>query len=761
MLDGSRDAVGFPIPRAAYSGRRDVAGSGGVRREIPLPPGEQWLAGMVFAIGLLLSLAAFFAVRGNLVAHGKMEFDWVAHNRINALKKGIEDGLEAVKSTRDLIAVAGPVSREGFDRYTKALFERYRGIHSLEWVPLIRRGGRDAHEEEGRRSYGTYAIVEPDGAGGKRGVEARDVYFPIYFVSPLRDGSRHIGFDYGSSALYGHLLDRAWSSGQMTVSSRIPLLEGDQSYYGFQAFQPVYARGAATDTEAQRRKSLVGFVVGVFRIFELASASIAVLEPRGVEFLVRDETAPAGQEFLDFYSSRLSPHAETVADYTVAPSWTLEGSPRLTKYFPVADRRWSITCAATDHFRSAEGFNNGPWIVLGGGLSITLLMVLFLVFARTGVRVRLRMAQELLKSEQKLTVLFRQSPDIIMTVSRDGETLVVNRPESASGGRPAVVPQRMFERYDQALETAFALSKADAFGFADDDSKWWELRTVPLRVGERVTAAMVIATDVTEKRMLEAHAMRNARLASLGVLAASVAHEINNPNNAIQFNASILKRSFSDMVRVLERFRQEHGDFTIGGVPVAQATEGMPRLLEGIENGSRRIQAIVGNLKHMARHDDGELNQNVPLGEVLRTAVSILQSQVHKHCDDCRLEVHEPLPCVRGNAQQLEQVFINLILNALQSLPQRSAQVRIEAALEEESEFVWVSVLDQGRGISEENLRQVLEPFFTTKGGQGGTGLGLSISQRIVQNHGGKMEIASTPGKGTEVVVRLPVSRVA
>ncbi|MCB1764429.1 MAG: HAMP domain-containing histidine kinase, partial [Gammaproteobacteria bacterium] len=112
---------------------------------------------------------------------------------------------------------------------------------------------------------------------------------------------------------------------------------------------------------------------------------------------------------------------------------------------------------------------------------------------------------------------------------------------------------------------------------------------------------------------------------------------------------------------------------------------------------------------------------------------------------------------VRGNPQQLEQVFINVILNALQSLTDRSASVRINALVEEDGEFVRVSVSDQGTGISEGIQSRVLDPFFTTKSGDGGTGLGLSISHRIIQNHKGKMALNSKPGKGTDVVIKLPV----
>ncbi len=732
------------------------ATSGDMPRKLPLARGEQWLAGMVLGIGLVLTFGAFIAVRSNFESHHQMEFNWVAHNRINALKKGIQDGLEAVRSIRDLFNVAGSVNREGFERYAEAVFKRYPGIHSLEWVPLVRHSGNDTYASDDWLPD----IDKPEGDGNLGAVE-RNFHFPIHYISPQRPGIQSVGFDYGSVPIYRQLLEHACNSGQMAVSRRIPLLKGNGSYYGFQAFQPVYERGATTDTELKRRKALIGFVVGVFRIYELANASISMLEPRGVEFLVRDESASAGEEFLDFYASRLNPRDGTSADFTVAPPWTLDDSRRLTEHFQVADRRWSITCAATDQFRSGEGFGNGPWIVLTGGLSITLLMFLFIVFTRAGIRVRLRMAEELLESEQKLAVLFEQSPDFIMTVDRKGETRMINRPGADGRGWPAVVPERLLARYEQALEAAFSDKKTDEFDFADSNANWWELRTVPLRVGDHVTAAMVIATDITEKRMLEAHAMRNARLASLGVLAAGVAHEINNPNNAIQFNASILTRSMCDIAKVLTQFQREHGDFTVGGVPVAQALDGMPRLLEGIERGSRRIQSIVGNLKHMARQDDGDLDQKVDLAEVLQTAMSILQSQISKHCDDCRLNIPHSLPPVRGNDQQLEQVFINLILNALQSLSKREDTVRIEAAVEEESEFVRISIRDQGCGIPQDVLGQVLEPFFTTKENQGGTGLGLSISRRIVQNHGGRVEIASTPGEGTEVVVRLPVSRVA
>ena len=185
---------------------------------------------------------------------------------------------------------------------------------------------------------------------------------------------------------------------------------------------------------------------------------------------------------------------------------------------------------------------------------------------------------------------------------------------------------------------------------------------MPIRSGEGpVTAAMVIAADVTEKRNLEAQALHNARLASIGVLAAGVAHEINNPNNAIQFNASLVSRAWQDITPILREYFEENGDFALGGLPFSEARDSFPRLLSEITRNSDRIRRIVQNLKHMSRQDTGELTEKVDIQQVLEATVMILHNQIQKFTDVCTLEVPDGLPAVSGNSQQLEQVFINVL----------------------------------------------------------------------------------------------------
>ena len=710
---------------------------------------ELWFPSMLLIAGMAVTLSAFFTIKGELDSHRQIEFSWEAHNRNNALKKGIEDGLESVKTVRDLFRSSEQVSQAEFGLFAKALLARYRGIHALIWV-----------SRESSNDYEVAASV----AGQESGMpDQQSERFTLTYIEPLRQDGHQVGFDYGSDQLFHKLLERASRSGELTVSGRIRLLQREGPQFGIMAIQPVYANDLPLATDEQRVAALRGFAVGLFRIPDIATAAISHLEPRGVEFLVLDESAAPDQRFLDFYASRLNPQSHTTFDYTEAPEWTLKDAARVRQTFPVADRIWSITSSPTDNFLSAEGFASGANITLIGGTALTLTMALFVFFARAGIKARMKIEQELRKSEQKLRVLFNQSPDIIMTVDEAGNCLMINHPlqkqyrEDNDQGSAVFLSQKVQEKYKEVLKTVLQTGAASEIQFSGDDHFCWELRIVPLRMTADVAVAMVIMKDVTEKRMLEANTIRNARLASLGVLAASVAHEINNPNNTIQFNISILLRSWKDILGILSAFQKEHGGFMVGGVPVEQALTGTPRLLESIERSARRIETIVGNLKHLARPDQGELDHEVDIPEVLHTALSILQNQIRMLCDDCRLDIIEPLPAVRGNAQQLEQVFINVILNALQSLPRRSAAVHISAMREEDGEFIRVTVSDQGSGISEGDQSRVLEPFFTTKSEQGGTGLGLSISYRIIQNHKGKMVLNSNPGMGTDVIMRLPV----
>ena len=381
-----------------------------------------------------------------------------------------------------------------------------------------------------------------------------------------------------------------------------------------------------------------------------------------------------------------------------------------------------------------------------------------------------KLADEALReSEAKLRDLFQQSPDIIMTVDDRGKILLMNRSTPALPAERAVghsslalMPREFRKWFRKALKKVFRKGVTRQFQYSADDGTYWEGRIVPICSDDGpVTAAMVIAGDVTEKRNLEAQALRNARLASIGVLAAGVAHEVNNPNNAIQFNASLVSRAWQDITPILREYFDENGDFAMGGLSFSESRDNFPHLLSEIVRNSDRIRRIVQNLKHMSRQDAGALTETVDIQQVLQAAVMILHNQIQKFTDVCTLVVPDGLPYVAGNSQQLEQVFMNVLLNALQALPERTRGVHISAGFDADSGMLWITVRDEGRGISERDLGRLTEPFFTTRTDAGGTGLGLSISRSIIERHGGSLSFESVSGVGTTVTIRVPATQKA
>ena len=279
-----------------------------------------------------------------------------------------------------------------------------------------------------------------------------------------------------------------------------------------------------------------------------------------------------------------------------------------------------------------------------------------------------------------------------------------------------------------------------------------------------IVSASTIARDITERKKAEEQArlhqqqlLQADKMASLGILVSGVAHEINNPNNLILLNASILREVWGDLLPILKNHYESNGDFSVGGLPYLNSRDKIGKLFSGITDGADRIQKIVESLKDFARQDTGDLNQQIDINKMIESAIVIAHNLIKKSTHCFSVEYGEKLPLVKGNYQQLEQVVINLLTNACQALV--SMDNKITLSTTKKFENVIIKVFDEGTGIPKENLKRVFDPFFTTKRATGGTGLGLSISYNIIKDHNGELAFESKPGKGTTATVKLPVSK--
>ena len=277
-----------------------------------------------------------------------------------------------------------------------------------------------------------------------------------------------------------------------------------------------------------------------------------------------------------------------------------------------------------------------------------------------------------------------------------------------------------------------------------------------------------IARDVTDRKQIEEQAkihqqqlMQAGKMVALGTLVSSVAHEINNPNNFIMLNTPILSEAWKGAMPILNEYYERNGDFVIGGIKYTEMCDNITMLFSGILDGAKRIKQIVENLKDFVRRDASDMTQSVDINAVLRSAISLLSNVIMKSTNHFSVEYGKNLPVLRGNFQRFEQVIINLVQNACQSLPDERKGIFASTSYDEKRRSIVVKVEDQGTGIPSENLSHITEPFYTTKSDSGGLGLGLSISSRIVKEHGGTLTFTSEPGKGTKAEIVLPMYQVS
>ena len=266
-----------------------------------------------------------------------------------------------------------------------------------------------------------------------------------------------------------------------------------------------------------------------------------------------------------------------------------------------------------------------------------------------------------------------------------------------------------------------------------------------------------IEADEKEKN-IQAKLIQTNKMTSLGTLASGIAHEINNPNNFIMTNAQMFADIWEDAEKILREHYEEQGDFSLAGLSFDELEEMVPGMLSGMIEGSRRISNIIKSLKEFSRPVDNRLQEKIDVNSVIYFSVSILDGQVKKYTDTFVKNLGENLPEVFGNAQQIEQVIINLIQNALHALPDREHGIYISSSYDADSGYLRIMIKDEGTGMKKEVVDRITEPFFTTKKKSGGTGLGLYISYSIIKKHKGFLDIKSELGKGTEVLVKLPAA---
>lgn len=258
--------------------------------------------------------------------------------------------------------------------------------------------------------------------------------------------------------------------------------------------------------------------------------------------------------------------------------------------------------------------------------------------------------------------------------------------------------------------------------------------------------------------------VQSEKLASIGQLAAGVAHEINNPVGYVFSNFGSLERYLDDLFRMLAAY--EAAEARLAGTPEGEQLaalreeieldylkEDVPTLMAESREGIARVRKIVQDLKDFSHVDARREWEWTDLHKGLDSTLNIVNNEIKYKADV--VKEYGRLPEVRCLPSELNQVFMNLLVNAAQAIDKPRGTIHVRTGVD--AEQVWIEIEDDGCGMGADTLSRIFDPFFTTKPVGKGTGLGLSLSYGIVKKHGGRIEVTSEPGHGTRFRVTLPV----
>lgn len=281
-------------------------------------------------------------------------------------------------------------------------------------------------------------------------------------------------------------------------------------------------------------------------------------------------------------------------------------------------------------------------------------------------------------------------------------------------------------------------------------------------------ASEALQREIDERKQLESQLVQSEKLASLGQLAAGVAHEINNPIGFISSNLGALDGYFKQLQTMLDAYREAEAAITSSDVlerlgqlrekvELEFLREDIPLLIKESKDGINRVGQIVKDLKDFSRVDSNQEWQWANLQQGIESTLNIVANELKYKADV--VKEYQTLPDIECLPSQINQVIMNLIVNASQAMGPERGTITLRTGLE--GETVSIEVADTGSGIEPECLQKIFDPFYTTKPVGQGTGLGLSLSYGIVKKHRGDISVRSEVGVGTTFRVELPVRQSA
>jgi two-component system, sensor histidine kinase len=329
-----------------------------------------WSVPAIVLSGLFLTVVLFWLVRQAELAsfHARLESD--VTQRTDTIVNKIDDSLLVVLALGDYFAASEQVTRQEFSVFSIPFLRARREIKALSWNPRIPRGQRVPFEDQGRRVLDKeFFIYEQDGKAGRLPAADRDFLYPVWYIEPVGENRKAIGFDVGSDPVRLAALERARDTGKPTVTERIKLVQEGEPRYSVLVFSPIFAKGLPASTVAERRTALQGFTVEVLNMETLLLAALGQTAPIGLPFDLLDLSAPKDRQLLYRWRPRLTGRGSWLAHLVPAPPATL-------RKFSFCGREWGVSLTPGKEYL-VQNYPLAYWFLLPAGGVLSLLLGLY------------------------------------------------------------------------------------------------------------------------------------------------------------------------------------------------------------------------------------------------------------------------------------------------------------------------------------------------------------------------------------------------
>ena len=681
------------------------------------------IAVAIFLILVAITVGAAIAVRSHFNTESRVAFEDVVEGVLVALKEDISENLAELTAIQGLFNSTGDVSRNQFDTFVSLFFNAEHGTQALEWIPRVPREGREEFIQKVREEGFDQFTIHP--------TTALEESFPVNYVFPFEPNLAAFGFDLASNESRLAALQQARDSGALLATEPITLVQETEQQAGFLVFAPIYSTGDVPADLQQRRQTLSGFGLAVFRVGDFIGDAIPESRHSGFNLRVTDSVPGMADTVI---------HTDNQSFPNLSGGQGIE----VIRTVDVAGRQWVFEFAGPSGF-GISGLSRLMWIIvlIAGGILSTLTLgfsYLLLNGRNRAVAFAENMNRSLIQSESQRDQMFELSQDLIITAGQDGRfgfvsgaaRSILGRDPSAMMGAPFLdfIHPDDRDNVAQAAESIFKEGTVNSFEARflreDGSAAWMEWNALLLPEPSQLIFA--VGRDITERREID-------RMKDEFISVAS--HELRTPVTSIKGFVELL-------------VEEQTGPLN----------KEQTRFLEAVNRNTVRLEKLVNDLLDISRLDTGTISLDRTAFELMEVVQQVM-AEMSSEIDAKSLKIHTtamaPEIVIDADRSRTIQILANLLSNAVKYSPPGSS-VDIEITSLPDRNFVQVNIRDHGPGVADED--KLFQKFFradnSTTRSTAGTGLGLAIAKALVELQGGELWVKSQCGQGSTFCFSVP-----